>query len=256
MNEEPLVQVEQISKSYPVYEGMLRKSRGTVRALQNINFTIDEGEIVGVIGESGSGKSTLGRILTCLTPPTTGKVFIDEVEVTALSQKELVSLRKTFQIVFQNPAESLNPRKSILDTLNEVLLFHGIVTDVSQLLHKVGLDSALLHRYPHELSVGQLARVALARALCTEPKFLVLDECVSSLDISVQAQVLNFLMDLRARSKTSYLFISHDLAVVRHIADRVLVMYQGEIVETGPAEKIFENPSHSYTKLLLSAALP
>lgn len=259
----PLVQVEQISKSYPVYEGLLRKRRGVVRVLHDINFTIGEGEITGVIGESGCGKSTLARILTCLLPPTAGKVVIDNVEVTSLSQKELVSLRKGFQIVFQNPAESLNQRKSILDTLCEVLSFHEIVTDVSeqkvycsQLLHKVGLDSALLYRYPHELSLGQLARVCLTRVLCTGPKFLVLDECVSSLDISVQAQVLNFLMELRDSSKIGYLFISHDLAVVRHIADRVLVMYQGEIVEQGPAEKIFEDPSHAYTKLLLSAALP
>ncbi|MBS0655159.1 MAG: ABC transporter ATP-binding protein [Verrucomicrobia bacterium] len=258
MRDEPLLQVEKISKKYPVFEGLLRQNRGTVCALQDTSFTVNEGEIVGVIGESGCGKSTLARIVACLTPPTSGKVFFDGVEVTALSQKQLVPLRKEFQIVFQNPAESLNPRKSILDALCEVLSFHHIAEQkehCDELLKQVGLNAHLLYRYPHELSLGQLSRVCLARALCTKPKLLVLDECVSSLDISVQAQVLNFLMDLRSHSKMGYLFISHDLSVVRHIADRVLVMYQGAVVEEGLTEEVFDDPTQAYTKQLLSAVL-
>lgn len=259
----PLVRVEDLSKSFPVYKGLFRREQGSIQALSNVNFTIKGGEIVGVIGESGCGKSTLARIVACLTPPTTGKVFIDGVEVTALSQNELTSLRKGFQIVFQNPAESLNWRKLIIDTLCEVLSFHNIVTNHSEqvvycekLLQKVGLDATLLYRYPHELSLGQLARICLARALCTEPTLLILDECVASLDISVQAQVLNFLMELRKEFNIGYLFISHDLSVIRHLADRVLVMCRGEIVEQGPVEEVFDNPSHVYTQLLLSSMLP
>jgi oligopeptide transport system ATP-binding protein len=259
----PLVRVVNVSKSFPVYKGLFRRKRGVIHALHHINFAMNESEIVGVIGESGCGKSTLARIIACLEPPTEGKVVFNGTEITSLSQKELKNLRKKFQIVFQNPATSLNWRKLIVDTLCEVLSFHHIVLDPAeqvrycqQLLYKVGLDERFLYRYPHELSLGQLARICLARALCIEPKLLILDESVSSLDISVQAQVLNFLMELRAQSKIGYLFISHDLSVVRHLADRVLVMSQGEIVEQGTVEEVFENPTHAYTKTLLSAELP
>ncbi len=259
----PLVRVENLSVAYPIYEGFFRSRCGVVEALCEANFRIEPGQIVGVIGESGSGKSTLARCLVCLTRPTAGRVIFSGTEVSSLSQAELAPLRKSFQIVFQNPAESLNKRKTIGDTFAEVLSFHHIVIEPDaqedycrQLLQKVGLDEKMLTRYPHELSIGQQARICLARAICTKPRLLVLDECISALDISLQAQVLNLLLSLCQETKISYLFISHDLSAIRHLADYVLVMCQGRIIEQGSLEEVFENPTHPYTKQLLASALP
>lgn len=258
----PLLEVEELSKSYPIQAGFFRRQIGSHVALSDVSFTVVEGQVVGVIGESGAGKSTLAKCIMCLEPPTSGRIFFAGTEVSTLTYEELAPLRKGFQIVFQNPAESLNRAQTILRAISEVLLFHDIVSGgkeleeyCEELMQKVGLDGSLLSRYPHELSIGQLSRVSLARALSTKPRLLVLDECISSLDISLQAQVLNLLLKLCTESRISYLFISHDLAVVQHLADHVLVMRQGQVVEQGPTEKIFHAPSHPYTKLLLSSRL-
>lgn len=237
----------------------MRKQVGQVKALNDVSFEIGEKEIVGVIGESGSGKTTLARAIMRLVEPTSGQIFFDNADITLLSQNAFRPYRKSLQIVFQNPASSLNPRMTINQALREVIIFHQMSDDVPgyclALMKKVGLDEHYLDRYPHELSIGQQQRVCLARALVTQPRLLVLDECVSSLDISVQAQVLNLLLELYEELGMSYLFISHDISVVEHLADKIIVMNQGEIVEQGPAEKILANPEHPYTKLLLSSAL-
>ena len=256
------VRVEGLSVHFPVFRGWFRRARDVVRAVDDISFTIDKGEIVGVIGESGSGKSTLAKALLRLVEPTNGQVFVDAHDITTLSRKKLMPFRKMLQIVFQNPSESLNMRKTVGQTLLEVIAFHKITANEmdalefsKKLLEKVGLDTDLLHYFPHELSIGQKQRVSIARALCTGPKLIVLDECTSALDILVQAQVLNLLLELHGEQKLSYLFISHDLSVVRHIADTVLVMYKGKIVERGPVDEVFSSPQHPYTQKLLESAL-
>ena len=256
-----LVQVKGLCKTFPLYRGFFRKAHDVVCAVDNVSFDIKAGEIVGVVGESGSGKSTLAKVMLRLIEPTAGNIFVEGQSITTLSRRKLLPYRKMMQIVFQNPAESINMRKTIAQTLHEVLYFHSLVSTWSEsmqhaaaLLEKVGLDEAYLTYYPHELSLGQLQRVAIARALCTGPKLIVCDECVSALDILVQAQVLNLLMQLHETQKLSYLFISHDLSVVQHIADRVLVMYKGKIVEEGLVEEVFTSPTHPYTQQLLQSA--
>jgi ABC-type glutathione transport system ATPase component len=233
--------------------GFFRKNAGEIKALDDVSFEVGEREIVGVIGESGSGKTTLARAVTRLIEPTSGQILFDNIDITHMFPSELRPLRRSFQIVFQNPASSLNPRLTISQTLREIIVFHQMGEDVRgysvSLMKKVGLDEHFLERYPHELSIGQQQRVCLARAL-------VLDECVSALDISVQAQVLNLLLELSDSLGMSYLFISHDIGVVQHLADKVLVMCDGKIVEQGPAEQIFDAPTHPYTKLLLASELP
>lgn len=255
----PLVQCSGLSKSFAIRSGLFKQKRGEVRAVNHVSFEIQEKEIVGVIGESGSGKTTLGRLLVRLSEPTSGQILFDGADITHLSQKELRPLRRQFQIVFQNPGTSLNSRYTIFETLSEVIMFHDMAENVTRfaenLIEKVGLEKKLLSRYPHELSIGQMQRVCIARALITSPRLLILDECVSSLDISVQAQVLNLLLELYEESHMSYLFISHDIAVVQHLADKVLVMYKGEIVEQGPVNQVFDSPQHPYTKRLLSSSL-
>ena len=260
MTSSPLVEVVDLCKHYKIAHGFFRKNVGDLKALDKASFTIGEKEIVGIVGESGSGKTTLARTLIRLEEPTSGKVFFDNVDITHMRAHELLSYRKHFQIVFQNPASSLNPRKTIQETLFEVIVFHEMAEDVvgysQTLMKRVGLQADHLERYPHELSIGQQQRVSLARALVTKPRLLVLDECVSALDISVQAQVLNLLLELYEELNMSYLFISHDISVVQHLSDKVLVMKNGQIVEQGPADEVLENPSHPYTKELLSSALP
>ena len=256
----PVLSCENLCKFFATSSGFLRRKVGEIKAVNDVSFQIGEKEIVGVIGESGSGKTTLARTLVRLEEPTSGHIYFENTEITTLTQAELLPLRRSLQIVFQNPSSSLNPRKTINNQLQEVIVFHDMAEDVAgysqELLKKVGLDESFLGRYPHELSIGQQQRVCLARSLCTKPKLLVLDECVSALDISVQAQVLNLLLQLYEESRMSYLFISHDISVVEHLADRVLVMFQGQIVEQGPCEQVFNDPKHPYTKLLLSSALP
>ncbi|MFN2571051.1 MAG: ABC transporter ATP-binding protein [Gemmatimonadales bacterium] len=231
----------------------LGRQQAPVRAVDGVSFTIASGRTLGLVGESGSGKTTVGRTMLRLQQPTSGTVLFDDNDVFALDSGRLRALRRRMQIVFQDPYSSLNPRMTVAETLREPLEIHGLQGDVSALLDEVGLDVAFAKRYPHELSGGQRQRVGIARALSVEPQFVVCDEPVSALDVSVQAQVLNLLADLQERRKLTYLFIAHDLAVVRHIADDVAVMYLGKIVERAPATEIYAQPRHPYTTALLSA---
>ena len=224
-----------------------------MRAVDGVSFTIASGRTLGLVGESGSGKTTVGRTMLRLQEATGGRVLFDGRDVFALDSGALRALRRRMQIVFQDPYSSLNPRMTVQETLREPLEIHGLAGTVAALLEEVGLDAAFATRYPHELSGGQRQRVGIARALSVEPQFIVCDEPVSALDVSVQAQVLNLLADLQARRRLTYLFIAHDLAVVRHIADDVAVMYLGKIVERAPAAEIYALPRHPYTRALLSA---
>jgi oligopeptide/dipeptide ABC transporter ATP-binding protein len=251
----PLVEVRDLVKHYAGERGWfgLGRPRPPVRAVDGVSFSIASGKTLGLVGESGSGKTTVGRTILRLQEPTAGRVLFEGNDVFALDAARLRALRRRMQIVFQDPYSSLNPRMTVAQTLQEPLDIHGLAGQVSDLLAEVGLDAAFAGRYPHELSGGQRQRVGIARALSVEPQFLVCDEPVSALDVSVQAQVLNLLADLQARRRLTYLFIAHDLAVVRHIADDVAVMYLGRIVERAPAAAIYAMPRHPYTRSLLSA---
>jgi oligopeptide/dipeptide ABC transporter ATP-binding protein len=250
-----LLEVRDLVKHY-AGEGRwfgLGKPRPPVRAVDGVSFTIAAGSTLGLVGESGSGKTTVGRTILRLQDPTSGKVFFEGTDVFALDSGRLRALRRRMQIVFQDPYSSLNPRMTVGETLREPLEIHHLNGQVPALLEEVGLDGAFASRYPHELSGGQRQRVGIARALSVEPRFVVCDEPVSALDVSVQAQVLNLLADLQSRRHLTYLFIAHDLAVVRHIADTVAVMYLGKIVEQAAAAEIYSQPRHPYTTALLSA---
>ncbi len=258
----PLVQVDRLVKHFPGDRAWwgLGPPRHVVRAVDGVSFSIEAGKTLGLVGESGSGKSTVARTLLRLTEPTAGRFLLENEDVFRLGAEPLRRLRRRMQIVFQDPYSSLNPRMSVRQTLREPLDIHRLATGaererrIAALLQEVGLDPALAAAYPHELSGGQRQRVGIARALSVEPAFLVCDEPVSALDVSVQAQVLNLLADLRAHRRLTYLFIAHDLAVVRHIADDVAVMYLGRIVERAPAEAVYGLPRHPYTRALMSAA--
>lgn len=252
-----LVRVEDLRKYFPVKVGILGK--GSVRAVDAVSFEVEEGETFGLVGESGSGKSTLGRCILRLIEPTSGRIWFDGLDLTTLNGGELRRVRRRMQIVFQNPFGSLNPRMTIRATVAEPLRVHGGLTRadaddrVPELLRRVGLHKEVLGKYPHELSGGQCQRVAIARALTLEPKFLVLDEPTSSLDVSVQAQIVNLLRELQAKLGLTYLFITHDLSLVSYLADRVAVMYLGKIIETGGALEVLEGGLHPYTRALRSA---
>ena len=254
----PLLKVEGLTTRFEIKQGMGGK-KGIVHAVQNIDFSMQPGETFGLVGESGCGKSTTGRSILRLTEPTRGNVIFDGVDLSSLTIKELRTYRKQMQMIFQDPFASLNPRMMVGETIAEPIYVHGLakgkeVTDrVEKLLDRVGLTSDYAVRYPHELSGGQRQRIGIARALALEPKLIIADEAVSALDVSIQAQVVNLMMELQEDLGLSYLFISHDMAVIERVSHRVGVMYLGEIVELGLRSQIFENPQHPYTKKLMSA---
>jgi oligopeptide transport system ATP-binding protein len=226
---------------------------GNVRAVVDVDLEIGDGETLGLVGESGCGKSTLGRTILRLVEPTAGTIRFAGTDITRLSQRALRPLRKQMQIIFQDPSASLDPRMTIGEAIAEPLEIHDLPRDIAPLLKKVGLGAELATRYPNELSGGQRQRVGIARALAVSPRFIVCDEPISALDVSIQAQIVNLLQDLQAAESLTYLFISHDLAIVRHICDRVAVMYLGRIVELATAEELYKRPKHPYTNALLSA---
>ena len=259
MSERALLEVRDLKKYFPIRKGLLSKTVGHVKAVDGVSFDVRRGETLGLVGESGSGKSTTGRALLRLIEPTAGSVTFDGQDVLAMAEDELRRLRRRAQIVFQDPYGSLNPRMTVGDTIREVLKVHRLARGeaahkrVRELLDIVGLPAAAAARYPHEFSGGQRQRIGIARALSVEPDFIVCDEPVSALDVSVQAQVLNLLQDLQKQLGLAYLFIAHDLSVVEHVSNRVAVMYLGKIVEIGDAQQIIRAPQHSYTRTLLSA---
>ncbi len=255
-----LLKVTNLKKFFPIKQGIFRRHVGDVKAVDGVSFSIQEGEIVGLVGESGSGKSTVGRAAIRLIEPTDGEIEFLGEDFRAASNRQLRHLRRKVQMVFQDPLASLNPRKTVLENLGEPLLYHKQVHSfdeqvvaVEKILRKVGISPSTLDNYPHQFSGGQQQRLSIGRALGLQPKLIICDEAVSALDLSVQAQILNLLIDLKQAFKLSYLFISHDLSVVRHLCDRILVMYRGKIVEEGPTEELFENPKHPYTQLLLAS---
>ncbi len=249
-----LLQVKNLIKYFPI-----ESSNDVVKAVDDVSFDILEGETLGLVGESGCGKSTVGKCILRLIEPTGGEVWFEDKNVLSLDGKELRDLRRQMQIIFQDPYSSLNPRLSVYSIVSEPLRIHRIGNEkerkeiVADLLKKVGIDPEYMWRYPHEFSGGQRQRIGIARALALRPKLIICDEPVSALDVSVQAQVINLLQDLQEEFGLTYLFISHGLAVVRHISDRVAVMYLGKIVEIAPAAELYGNPLHPYTKALLSA---
>lgn len=261
MNEAtPLLQVRDLKMHFPIHEGIvIRREVGAVKAVDGISLSIMRGETLGLVGESGCGKSTAGRAILQLHRPTAGSVCFDGTELTTLGAAALRHTRRSMQMIFQDPYASLNPRMSVAEMIGEPILVHGLrrsgeIRDrVDELLELVGLPPTFADRYPHEFSGGQRQRIGIARALAVEPKFLVCDEPVSALDVSIQAQVINLLEELQDRLGLTYLFIAHGLSVVKHISDRVAVMYLGKIVELAHSEELYRTPLHPYTQALLSA---
>lgn len=250
----PLLEIEHLKKYFP-------SPRGTVHAVDDVSFSIEEGKTMGLVGESGCGKSTLGRTIIHLLDSTSGTIRFEGKDVTRPSRKELKALREKMQIIFQDPYSSLNPRLTIQDTIVEPLKLSGRYTpgeleaQADRLMDLAGIERRFRFSYPHELDGGRRQRVGIARALALKPKFIVCDEPVSALDVSIQAQILNLLMDLQEEYKLTYIFVTHDLSVVRHISTNICVMYLGQMVETCPTQELFDHPYHPYTKALLSAIL-
>lgn len=255
-----LLRVENLVKRFPIYGGILNREVASVKAVSDISFEIKKGETLGLVGESGCGKSTLGRCLIRLIDTTEGKIFFKDQDITHTKGEQLRELRKKMQIIFQDPFASLNPRMTIHSILEEPLIIHNLYESVKdrhdriqELAKLVGLRPESLNRYPHEFSGGQRQRVGIARALAVNPELIVCDEPVSALDVSIQAQVVNLLMDLQQKLGLTYVFIAHDLKVVEHVSTKVAVMYLGKIVEMAESEELYKNPKHPYTKALLSA---
>ena len=259
-NDKPVLIVDNLSVRFPIGSGLVRRAKGYVKAVNSVSFVINQGETLGLVGESGSGKTTIGRAIVRVNDPHEGSILLDGDELVGLSPKEMRPLRRKVQMVFQDPYSSLDPRQTVRQILVEPLVTHNLpLTNaqgedrVAELLNLVGLDPAFASRYPHQFSGGQRQRIGIARALAVEPDLIICDEPISALDVSIQAQVVNLLESLKKRLGIAYLFIAHDLAVVRHISDRVAVMYLGGIVELTTSTELYENPRHPYTRALLSA---
>lgn len=254
-----MLEVNNLKKYYRVTGGLMSRSIGEIRAVDGVSLAVGMGEVLGLVGESGCGKSTLGKTILRLEEPTAGEIKFNDVDVVRLNRRHLRELRGKMQIVFQDPDSSLDPRMTVGDSIAEALVVHGISGSaelddrVARLLEKVGLESDFGERYPHEFSGGQKQRIGIARALAMDPQLIIADEPVSALDVSVQAQILNLMMDIRERDGLAYIFVSHDLSVVRYLSDRVAVMYLGKIVEMADKTEFFRNPLHPYTEALLSA---
>lgn len=255
-----LLEVRGLRKYYPVVSGVLRRVVGQVHALESIDFDLVAGEVLGIVGESGCGKSTLGRSVLRLVEPSAGEVLFEGRNILGFNREQMEQFRKEAQIIFQDPYASLNPRKTVRDCIGEGLLYHGLVKNVSEqkervaeLLSQVGLEADVMERYPHQFSGGQQQRICIGRALAMHPKLIVCDESLSALDVSVQAQILNLLQELKEKYGLSYLFISHDLSAVRYLCDRVIVLYLGQVMEAAPTAELFSHPRHPYTQALLSA---
>ena len=256
----PLLEVKNLTKHFPIMRGVFRRQVGSVRAVDGLDFAIHGRETLGLVGESGCGKSTAGRVILRLYDATAGRIVFRGEDIGNVHGEPLRRLRRRMQMVFQDPQDSLNPRMTVGSIVGEPLLEHGIAKGrelddrVDDLLDSVGLSPRFANRYPHEFSGGQRQRIGIARALALEPEFIICDEPIAALDVSIQAQVVNLLQDLQERLGLTYLFISHDLGMVRHIADRVAVMYLGKIVELAPSDALYDTPLHPYTRALLSAA--
>ena len=261
---EVLLEVNHLKKHYPIEEGLMKKVVGTVKAVDDVSLYINRNETLGLVGESGCGKTTLGRCILRAIEPTEGEVLFHledgkpPVDILKLGKKELLDIRRKLALIFQNPYSSLDPRMTVLQIVAEPMLLNGMSMDqaterVGELLEMVGLERKQMNRYPHSFSGGQRQRIGIARALALNPQFVVADEAVSALDVSVQAQILNLLQDLKETLKPTFLFIAHDLSVIEHVSDRVGVMYVGHLVELAPTEEIYLNPRHPYTEALLSA---
>ncbi len=259
-NNEYILRIEGLKKWFPITGGVFSRVIGWVKAVDGVSFSVKKGETLGVVGESGCGKTTTGRTILRLIEPTEGKAIFEGTDIFSLNKAELRKIRRNIQIIFQDPYASLNPRMTVGDIVGEALDIHKLVRSkkereerISELLDVVGLLPQHMKRYPHEFSGGQRQRIGIARALAVQPKFIVADEPVSALDVSIQAQVINLLEDLQEKFGLTYLFIAHDLSVVRHISTRVAVMYLGKLVELAETEELFEHPAHPYTEALLSA---
>ena len=256
----PLLEVNNLTKHFPIKRGLFGSIAGYVQAVTNVSFSIGQAQTLGLVGESGCGKTTVGRSLLRLIEPSGGSLSFDGHDLMALSQSELRPFRKQMQIIFQDPYSSLNPRMTVEQIIAEGLVVHNMAANANErrqivldLLRRVGLPPQAIERYPHEFSGGQRQRIGIARALAVKPKFIVCDEAVSALDVSVQAQIINLLMELQAEQQISYLFIAHDLSVVEHISQRVAVMYLGHVVEVADTKDLYADPRHPYTRALLSA---
>lgn len=257
---QPILSVRGLRKYFPILSGIFRRETGTVKAVNGIDLEVPDNRVLGIVGESGCGKSTAARAAIRLIEPSDGEILFMGKDLRAMSQEQLRDTRKEIQMVFQDPYASLNPRYTIGESIGEALFYHRLVSSKSEqrdrvaaTLELIGLSPDVMHRYPHQFSGGQQQRICIGRAIALNPKLIVLDEAVSALDVSVQAQILNLLAELKDKIKLSYLFISHDLSIIRHMSDWVVVLYLGKVMETASAEELFKNPKHPYTQVLLSA---